>query len=397
MAALIPILMDLCVVFFDLLIFTRMITLKRDSRRTRLLMYGGCAVILCCYFLCTYWWEWPASIASAVCMTLPSLILFFVLSKYKDARFFLTFCFVDSCTLIIAFLGRYIGVLTGDIGNIAALLFIFAAFLTVYLVGRPYFSRYHELLEYVDAGWRSMMVSSILIYASLIFLAAYPRPLIERLEYAPVYLLFSAVVLSCYAVFITSALKTSKIYEQSCQLQKEKKWHRIAYVDALTGVANRTAYIEKINDIERTRHADTAICVFVIDIDRFKAVNDSYGHNAGDTVLQITASLLTDTFAGESYSVFRIGGDEFAVIAENIEEEEALNKLRILESTVEKQRGGIPFSVSVGYAGIDRGQNNAVENAFAAADKQMYWHKREKVRQQGMPAEPADVTKDCKE
>ena len=41
MAALIPILMDLCVVFFDLLIFTRMITLKRDSRRTRLQIYGG--------------------------------------------------------------------------------------------------------------------------------------------------------------------------------------------------------------------------------------------------------------------------------------------------------------------------------------------------------------------
>ena len=397
MAALIPILMDLCVVFFDLLIFTRMITLRRESRGSRLLMYGGSAVILVSYFLCTYVWMWPASIASAVCMTLPSLILFLVLSKYKDARFFLTFCFVDSCTLIIAFLGRYIGVLTGDIGNIAALLFIFAAFLTIYLVGRPYFSRYHDLLEYVDAGWRSMMVCSVLIYAGLIFLAAYPRPLIERLEYAPVYLLFSAVVLSCYAVFITSALKTRKIYEQSCQLQKEKKWHRIAYIDALTGVANRTAYMEKINEIERTRHADTAIGVFVFDIDHFKMVNDSYGHNAGDTVLRITANLLTETFTGESYSVFRIGGDEFAVIAENIGETEALNKLRVMESAVEEKRGGIPFSVSMGYAGIDRKQNNAVENAFAAADEQMYRHKREKVRQKGTSVEPDEVTRDRKE
>ena len=149
------------------------------------------------------------------------------------------------------------------------------------------------------------MISSVLIYFALVFFAIYPEPLVNRVEYGPVYLVFSAVVLSCYVVFITSAIKTSKIYEQSKQLQQEWEWHKIAYVDGLTGCANRTAYIEKLNDLERSSLMDHSICVLVFDIDNFKKVNDTKGHMAGDIILKQAAEIphLPNARAAKSLSL----------------------------------------------------------------------------------------------
>ena len=245
-------LIDLCVIIFDLLVFTRMVTLKKDTPVHKLIMYSGCVLIIAVYFIAAYVFNIPSSTASVVCMSIPSLLLFFILSKYKDARFFLTFCFVDSVTLILAFIARYITIGTGVFGNVITLFILVGLLVITFTVGRTYFSQYRKLLEYVDTGWRAMMISSVLIYFALVFFAIYPEPLVNRVEYGPVYLVFSAVVLSCYVVFITSAIKTSKIYEQSKQLQQEWEWHKIAYVDGLTGCANRTAYIEKLNDLERS-------------------------------------------------------------------------------------------------------------------------------------------------
>ena len=80
-----------------------------------------------------------------------------------------------------------------------------------------------------------MMLSSFLIYFVLIFTAAYPKPLIQRIEYGPSYALFGLVVLSCYSVFIHSIIKTKKISEQCVLLEKEKEFHKIAYKDTEWG------------------------------------------------------------------------------------------------------------------------------------------------------------------
>lgn len=375
MMGLITVLIDLCVVIFDLMVFARMIVLKNDSRRRRALMYGGCAVIIGCYYLATYVFHWPSSTASVVFMSIPSLLFFFILSKYKDARFFLTFCFVDSVTLIFAFAARYISILTGDVGSIVTLVALFAVLVAVFMIGKPYFGRYRMLLEYVDTGWRAMMVCSVLIYFALVFFAAYPKPIVERVEYAPSYLVFSAVVLSCYAVFITSVAKTRKIYEQSRQLERGQKWHRMAYIDALTGCANRMAYMEKINEIERERTGDEPIAILVFDLDRFKEINDTQGHNAGDEVLKATAVLLKNVFEEEKFSLYRIGGDEFAVIASDPTESQIMEKLLSLEQEADADREAVPCRLSAGYAFIDPKENNAVEQAFERADKMMYENK----------------------
>lgn len=135
-------------------------------------------------------------------------------------------------------------------GNLIAVLVTLALFLTAVLVGNPYFKKYHELLNVARAGWRSMAFASIIYLLFTVFLIAYPKPMLERKEYAPTWLVFAGVVLSCYVVFVFSIIKTRQIYEQNKRLEKEKEIYQMAFTDGLTGVYNRTFYQEKISDFQ---------------------------------------------------------------------------------------------------------------------------------------------------
>lgn len=371
---------DICVVFFDLLIFTRMISLKQDSFSQKFIMYLGCTVILAGYFVTTYLYQVPSSIASMLCMTVPSMLLFWYLSAYKDARFFLTFCFVDTISMILAFLARYVGVLfggqngTAEVVVLAGLLLLCAA---IFKLGSPYFGRYRELLVYADAGWGAMAISAAIIYIALIFFAAYPKPLITRVEYGPQYLLFCIVVISCYGVFITSARKTRQLFQQSKLLEVADKWYEKAYVDALTGCKNRMAYMEKQSELERMRTRGMMIAVVVFDLDHFKNINDLFGHNIGDVVLKKAAELLHETFCGKRFFLYRIGGDEFVALCEGADEELLKAKLQELEERRKKSDSPAEIMFSCGYSFVNAEENNAVEQAFVRADQIMYENKRE--------------------
>lgn len=342
---------DLVVIFFDLLIFTKMITLKQERRFERALMYGGCGLIIVAYFMATYVLEFPASTSSTLCMVLPSLLLFFYLSKYKDSRFLMTFCFVDTVSFILAFLGRWIGVSCGKNGSLVALLTTTALYLLILRLGRNHFRQYHQLLEVVDRGWRAMTFAAVLIYITLIFTAAYPKPLIERMEYCIPYLMLCAVVLSSYVVFIASIVKTRKIYEQNKQLLREQQIYHIAYTDALTGLDNRASYLEQIHSLMQRTPFDPPLCCVMLDINDFKAINDRYGHHRGDQALQGVAKVLKEVFAPYRAEIFRLGGDEFAAVLTGVKKEEIDGLICQLHQEVQKEGEHIalPLSLSAGW------------------------------------------------
>lgn len=147
----------------------------------------------------------------------------------------------------------------------------------------------------------------------------------------------------------------------------EEKLIYLAEHDRLTGLFNRSGYDKVYNNIS----LDGTIFALV-DVDKFKEVNDRYGHATGDKVLKQVSKLLMDTFKGEREYIFRIGGDEFAVIAEKDEEniDTFIDKCRKLNETLSNTKKEAKISLSIGIAiGNDF---DTTDTLFKKADKAMY-------------------------
>ncbi len=124
---------------------------------------------------------------------------------------------------------------------------------------------------------------------------------------------------------------------------------RLARFDPLTGLRNRTAFFERLDHaIAAARRHHRVVALLFVDLDRFKDVNDAFGHLSGDAVLKALTMRLTATVRG-SDTIARLGGDEFVVLAEDVANQVDVNELglRILQSLSEPvvmQRPGVPAS-----------------------------------------------------
>lgn len=154
----------------------------------------------------------------------------------------------------------------------------------------------------------------------------------------------------------------------------ERQLHHMARFDSLTGLANRTQFIERLNlALARAARAARSFAVLFIDLDRFKAVNDSLGHAAGDELLRTMAHRLTQLIRGADL-VARLGGDEFVVLIEDIDDPTALRPLlqrllgAIAEPITHQQRrfqvnGSVGISV---YPSDGEDADSLLKNADAA-------------------------------
>lgn len=135
----------------------------------------------------------------------------------------------------------------------------------------------------------------------------------------------------------------------------ERKVHRLEYRDSLTQLPNRLLFNDRLEQaIARADRHRESIALMVIDIDDFKLVNDSFGHEAGDKLIKAVADLLSKSMR-RADTVARLGGDEFAIIIENVNGEDdaisiADNVTTILEHNVRLDDQETFTSASVGIA-----------------------------------------------
>ena len=113
----------------------------------------------------------------------------------------------------------------------------------------------------------------------------------------------------------------NRIYAAQNTTEKQRAEKRIRYlarIDALTKIPNRMQFQHLLQrSIARARRAETSLCLFYVDIDHFKDINDTFGHMAGDTTLETVAERLRKTLP-ENSIVGRLAGDEFAVIVNGL-------------------------------------------------------------------------------
>ena len=159
------------------------------------------------------------------------------------------------------------------------------------------------------------------------------------------------------------------------QLEHERQLQQLALTDDLTGLLNRRAVLERLDQaLARAKRHDTAVAVLFIDVDEFKAVNDQYGHAAGDVVLTTIAARLRGLFRVED-SVARLGGDEFVVVWEDLHSQDTAQQLAdrtrvALALPYEVDGHLLNVSASVGLAVATGGI--AAELLLERADSQMY-------------------------
>jgi diguanylate cyclase (GGDEF)-like protein len=220
-----------------------------------------------------------------------------------------------------------------------------------------------------------LLLTGALISFTLPSLSQGATPLFRIKVTEAVYGLVALIVLfNVYTIYQQVLIK--RLRRQLAEKQHHSMILReLAMVDALTGLYNRRFAEQRlVAEVARSARKGHPLTVVLLDLDEFKRINDTYGHPAGDLVLQEFAAALNRAVRGGDLAV-RMGGDEFLLILPECNHEQlrlVLNRLGPLELAWEGRK--FPIKYSVGWKEYASGDQP--EGMLAAADQALYANKR---------------------
>ncbi len=178
--------------------------------------------------------------------------------------------------------------------------------------------------------------------------------------------------------FITKPIKWAvlkhRVKSVVAKVIAERKVQLLAYRDNLTGLPNRLLFADRLEQaVKRSERSRTSMALMLIDIDDFKLVNDSFGHDAGDKLIKAVGELISKSLR-RADTIARLGGDEFAVVIEGIDGPDdaisiADNLTTILEHNVRLDDQETYTSASIGisvYPGDGKDARTLLKNADTA-------------------------------
>ena len=186
---------------------------------------------------------------------------------------------------------------------------------------------------------------------------------------------YGRIKFSVYGIIFLLIYFTFSIFhiikENFVQSTRNAIYEELAFTDAMTMVNNRSAF-ELAMENERTNSTEGGY-ILIADLNNLKNVNDNYGHRFGDEAIINTARLINDNFKkiGKCY---RIGGDEFCVLALDTDKDTLINCLNNFHNAVNAMdtTTSYPYSVATGYGIID---DSGIDNCFKIVDAIMYANK----------------------
>ncbi|MDN7128244.1 sensor domain-containing diguanylate cyclase [Pseudidiomarina sp. 1APR75-33.1] len=167
-------------------------------------------------------------------------------------------------------------------------------------------------------------------------------------------------------------------------IEQEVKSIQLATLDELTLISNRRGFLTLADhSLKMCKRHNVPFTFVFFDLNKFKAINDDYGHHEGDYVLKTFARLMLDTFR-ESDIVARLGGDEFIVMLSDAKEDKVEKALERLAKAVEQENksNDKPYTIeySAGIASFEPETEIAIEDMIKRADAAMYEQKGSRSR-----------------
>lgn len=157
--------------------------------------------------------------------------------------------------------------------------------------------------------------------------------------------------------------------------------NNLAFIDKLTGVKNNTAYMHDASLINEDLHnREVGFALFIIDINGLKSINDKHGHDYGNKLIIEVSNIIAEIFGYEN--VYRIGGDEFAVIMREFNSEKCGEYERKFEKLIDNSKSQFKLSAAIGSASYEESKDSSFESVFKTADERMYKMKTE-MKSQG--------------
>lgn len=298
--------------------FFRMFTIKHDDRKHWGILISLTSILVCIFMLAIMVFKVPLARAAMLFASIPSLILFIIFSKYKGARFFITFCYFDMLSIINSAATTGIAIYMGYDGTVAEPLLAFVICLTEVMILIRFSKKYRTIMEYEGVNWTSICIIGIINYIAVCFFINYPTVLGNRLQDMPYLIVLCIVISSTFILSLRLIFHTKSIYEKNIMLMKLREDKDNIFLesltDGLTGIGNRKALRLAFDDL-LSEGSEALYCLAMTDLDHFKHINDKYGHDVGDMYIieysRICAGIIKKYNAG---SIFRYGGDEFTII-----------------------------------------------------------------------------------
>lgn len=276
-----------------------------------------------------------------------------------------------------------------DFESVTNFIYVFRIILQVILLwflAKPWFRKnYRRTLLLVQDNTINLM-SIYMIIAFLLLLNNTTLSDINLRNFATVYdlLLFFVYIILGYVIVFTGISSSSKmvLLQQTVELaeKKSEQHFKMAYIDSLTGVASRLNILNKITDaINDHAKYSQKLAVLMLDIDKFKLVNDNYGHMAGDEVLKFLTEKINSCLS-ETDSIGRVGGDEFVILIRHIHAEAEIETMigrifEVLKTPLIFNQQKIQINISVGISIYPEYSQN-LDDLINQADRAMYEAKK---------------------
>lgn len=223
----------------------------------------------------------------------------------------------------------------------------------------------------------SVIVASIMLISSAVI--TYTFDIIDINHYfVHVFLMLSAWTIGLLASYMIEQYSRDN-YEYKIEiLQMQDDLKELSHRDYLTGLYNRR-YFNKIAQelIKKAAAENKQLSVIMIDIDRFKNINDTYGHTVGDNVIKSLASLLENNIRDDAI-VSRFGGEEFAILLPSTDKEAALIIAEKIRRVTEDSalaianHENIKFTISSGVDSINIESADNISELLSRVDKALY-------------------------